>query len=158
MTGQGGATEPPDFANMDVSDCDLWYKASPEIRQETGCSLFDDASLATIRAQMHLKFKKTFLHEPDANFGAVWINDRSIFYTILVGRIESIKDARLRNGEIRLRMMQAFEHQMIKKLDELPRPYPKLTVQAGTFEEPESFKSNVNLGRKFARPPGAGAI
>ncbi|KAF1361158.1 hypothetical protein EJ07DRAFT_176538 [Lizonia empirigonia] len=97
-----GATELPEFANMDTS----------------GCYIFDTAS---------------------------------------VGQIESIKVARLRNGEIRLRMMQAYEPQMIKKLSELPKPYPKLTVQAGTFEEPESFKSDVHVGRKVARPPGAGA-
>lgn len=58
-----------------------------------------------------------------------------------------------RNGEIRRYMMEAYEAEMLKRVEAMPKPRlanPKITVQKGSFTDPESFKSDVYVGQKIA--------
>ncbi|KAF9694166.1 hypothetical protein EKO04_007890 [Ascochyta lentis] len=142
----------PDFAHMDASDFTLWYKFSPELKTKVGIHI-DKANLVTYRAALHMKFKKTFLHENDRNFSDVWVNDTTVFSATTIMELQAIKDPMLRNGEIRRRMMEFYEPTMLQKLQDLPKPIPRLTVQAASFEDPESFKSDTSFV-EVSRKPG----
>ncbi|KZM28255.1 uncharacterized protein EKO05_0011041 [Ascochyta rabiei] len=144
-------TKLPDFAHMDALDFKLWYQASPELKLKATIHN-DRVNLVTYRAALHMKFKKTFLHEQDANFSTVWINDTTVFDAATVQRLQAIEDPGLRNGEVRFRIMTAYEPAMLQRLHDLPKPVPKLTVQVGSFEDPESFKSDTTFVQMSRKP------
>ena len=143
-----GTTSLPDFATISASELDLWKAASTDIQQKLA-SHRGQATLATWRAELHIKYKRTFLYEPDANFSGVWMHDPTALDASTAREILSTPDPNFRNGEIRRRVMLAYEPHMLARVEAHPKPKPanpRITVQAGTFDEPQSFSEDVHGG------------
>ncbi|KAJ8113185.1 hypothetical protein OPT61_g4636 [Boeremia exigua] len=141
-----GATSLPDFANISISELTRWSTASPEVQRD-----FDThngkAGVETLRAALHMKFKRTFLHEPDSAFSKVWINDSSVFDAASAQSLLTLPTPEARNGEIRRRIMLAYEPEMLTRVEAHPKSRPanpKITIQTGSLENPESFDSGVH--------------
>lgn len=135
-------TELPDFAHLSASVVYQWRSElpnpNPTFSNYTHCL-----------AILHMHLKRTFMHEPDANFSEVWIRDNNVFDVALRGSLRAIPDPRVRNGEIRRRMMEVYEPDMLRRVEALPKPTlanPKITVQRATFDAPESFDEHVHPG------------
>ncbi|KAJ4324040.1 hypothetical protein N0V94_001540 [Neodidymelliopsis sp. IMI 364377] len=95
-----GVNTLPPFARLQGIDFGLWYKASPELKAHLNSRL-GKPTPTTFCALLHMKFKKTFLYEPDEDFGSEWIKDGIVFDEPLVQWLRQIEDAGARNGEIR---------------------------------------------------------
>lgn len=139
----------PDFAFIG-QPFNTWCRASREWLGPQLEGRGERRNKIIAQALLHMKFKKTFLHEKDENFSLVWVNDRTVFDTNKEDLL-AIVDPALRNGGIRQRMMEAYDPEMLRRIEALPKPRPvnfKTTVQKGTFEDLESFNSDVYPSEK----------
>lgn len=104
-------TELPDFANIHKNELTQWLYKNKDIRDEK----HDEVRS---RAMLHVKFKKTFLGEPDANFRDVWSLDRTVLDPKDLNFIamKRLRDDRMKYGEMRLLMMQRYEAETVKSL------------------------------------------
>ncbi|KAF2623751.1 hypothetical protein BU25DRAFT_461833 [Macroventuria anomochaeta] len=107
-----------DFAHIDAPTFTNWYKPNcDELKaklQERGKKHGMDICCAIL----HIKSKRTFLHEPGSNFSSAWINDSTVFDTALTQEILAIPNVAVRNGEIRCHMMAAYESDMLNKIED----------------------------------------
>jgi hypothetical protein len=110
-----GVTTLPSFAHLQGIDFGLWYKANPELKAHLN-SRPGIPTPTTFCALLHMKFKNTFLYEPDEDFGNEWIKDGTVFDEPLVQWLRQIKGVGARNGEIRERMMRAYEPAVLEEL------------------------------------------
>ena len=92
-----GMTSLPDSAHMSAADLDLWYQAVPEIKDKL-TSHNGKATREIQAAELHMKFKRTLLHEPDSNFSNVWINDGTVFDADITREVLAILGPAVRNG------------------------------------------------------------
>ena len=47
-------------------------------------------------------------------------------------------------------MMEAYEPKMLRRIESMPKPRPanpNITAHTGAFDDPESFNSNMHIGR-----------
>jgi hypothetical protein len=73
-------TKLPDFAHMDDKTLAQWLNLKVN-KSTLDKSKADKArhSSTTSRAALHMKYKKTFLSEPDADFESIWVFDTAVF-------------------------------------------------------------------------------
>ncbi|KAH6612041.1 hypothetical protein C7974DRAFT_445930 [Boeremia exigua] len=118
-----GITNLPDFTTISADEIELWLTANPEIRDNLATNN-EPASLEAFRAALHMKFKRTFMHEPDEVFTTVWLRDNTVFNAEAMHEMSELGDATARNGAIRERMMRAYEPELLRKLEtsEIYRP------------------------------------
>ncbi|EAT79887.2 hypothetical protein SNOG_12589 [Parastagonospora nodorum SN15] len=75
-------TKLPDFAHMDDKTLTQWLNLKGN-KSTLDKSKTDKARHSSIssKAVLHMKYKKTFLSEPDADFENVWVFDTAVFNT-----------------------------------------------------------------------------
>lgn len=112
-----GASSLPDFAHVDFAHFSAWYKANNATMKPLLAQRGQLHDMQTARALLHMLFRRTFMHEPDANFSEVWINDPTVFNATAREELLAIENAEMSNGEIRRRMMEAYEPEMLRRIE-----------------------------------------
>jgi hypothetical protein len=141
-------TELPNFAGLASPALNRWRKTNLDMNLPASLGLHQ---YTTALARLHMRFKRTFMHEPDENFTSTWIHDGNVFTDEHRAELRDMTNDLFRNGEIRRYMLATYEPEMLRRVEAMPKPRPanpKITVQKGTFEDPESFKSDVHVGKK----------
>jgi hypothetical protein len=139
--------ELPNFARLAYPALKLWRVANPDMNLSISLGI---NQYTTTLAMLHMRFKRTFMHEPDENFTTRWVYDGTVFTDERREELLNMNNDLFRNGEIRRYMMEAYEPDMLRRFERLPKPRPanpKIAVQKGTFEDSESFKSDVRVGQ-----------
>ena len=93
----------PDFTAIGKTMLASWLNRNTEFKKAQ--------NETTRRAMLHVKFKRTFLGEPDSIFEGVWSRDETVFdpndpdFTT----IQKLEDTRVRYGMMRLMMMRHYQ-------------------------------------------------
>ena len=113
----------PDFATLKSLPLASWVNKNKEVRDHMDTD--KKHSNTTTRAMLHVKFKKTFLAEPDNNSKAVWIHDQTVFnpHDPNYVAITELEDNNIKYGKLRLMMMRHYESDRLSNVLKELRKY-----------------------------------